>query len=399
MHIGLGMCLRLGTFSWITCAACLVLLPPFFWDEIVFNRWFKRRPQMTNVTVYYRADCSFCHTVACAVSATLLCPESRLLAVDLDAADKRSGPQGQLAQAFKASSGWLAVVDHSGTVHLGWDAVGAVCRGSPLLRPLAGLVSSAEAHGKWVHGLLQLLVHHHPPPDDDADGADPELAAGYGRRPPPEQLPPSYRRSPALKRPQHKLLLAGLRFGVFLGVQAFAVFLVYTVIALNGANIGWHPGPDWSYRPLIAMLQLDQYWGVFAPRPPDVYFWINIEATLDDGTKAELFANRAYINAGPPIVPHTWAKPKEVWYGFKNHRWIKFFENGYLSHPSFRELRGEFGKFVCRNYNNHNFGPQRLWQYKVHLFSEQANYATMDGFNRIQLGSQVLWDHVCYNKR
>jgi len=44
MHLGFGMCMRLATFSWITQAALTVLLPSFFWDELVFKYVFPKTP-------------------------------------------------------------------------------------------------------------------------------------------------------------------------------------------------------------------------------------------------------------------------------------------------------------------------------------------------------------------
>lgn len=49
----------------------------------------------------------------------------------------------------------------------------------------------------------------------------------------------------------------------------------------------------------------DRYWGMFAPRPPDVMWWYNIEAELDDGRKAEISYDGSLFTFEPHI-PHTY---------------------------------------------------------------------------------------------
>lgn len=44
---------------------------------------------------------------------------------------------------------------------------------------------------------------------------------------------------------------------------------------------------------------------MFAPRPPDVLWWYNIEAELHDGTTAELF-NDGVLFTWEPNIPHTY---------------------------------------------------------------------------------------------
>ncbi len=46
---------------------------------------------------------------------------------------------------------------------------------------------------------------------------------------------------------------------------------------------------------------------MFAPRPPDTWWYYNIDSTLDDGKNVELFSNEALFTHEPN--PQTWTKP------------------------------------------------------------------------------------------
>lgn len=86
---------------------------------------------------------------------------------------------------------------------------------------------------------------------------------------------------------------------------------------------------------------------MFAPRPPDLHWWYNMEATLDNGTMAELSANGAFYDQEYNI-PHTWDKPDPFYVTLKNHRWFKYFENGINISPNNQELRMQFARWLCR---------------------------------------------------
>lgn len=101
---------------------------------------------------------------------------------------------------------------------------------------------------------------------------------------------------------------------------------------------------------LMLSSHLDQSWAMFAPSPPYVQWWYNIEGKLDNGTQVELFNKGALFTHVPNEF--SWEKPSvsngDFKISFKNHRWFKYFENGYNSHATHEALRLEFGKWICR---------------------------------------------------
>jgi len=184
-------------------------------------------------------------------------------------------------------------------------------------------------------------------------------------------------------------------FGVV--VEVFLSFLLFLVITWNMGNIQKY---EWStphsVRPVLWVTQLDQYWGMFAPRPPDVMWWYNIEAELHDGTTAELFNDGALFTFKPNI-PHTFDKPKSLHDSMGNHRWFKLFENGLNSHEAREDLRLNFGRWLCREFNNRNFDDKRLYKYNIHWMNERVDTTKQDG-TRYPGAKQTIWSHVCYDK-
>jgi hypothetical protein len=140
---------------------------------------------------------------------------------------------------------------------------------------------------------------------------------------------------------------------------------------------------------------------MFAPRPPSVHWWYSIEGTLDDGRKVELFANQAWYSLEPNVVPefaNPRTKPDPFYITFKNHRWFKYFENGYNNYPhSNNEIRLTFGRWLCRNYNRVNQGVDRLHTYSINLVSETVDTLKLDG-TRHYNGFSTMWNHICYDK-
>jgi hypothetical protein len=58
---------------------------------------------------------------------------------------------------------------------------------------------------------------------------------------------------------------------------------------------------------ILQSLQLDQVWNMFSPRPPNLDWYYNIEGTLGNGAKVEIWGNRGIFDWN--IKPHSWEKP------------------------------------------------------------------------------------------
>jgi len=350
--------------------------------------------------VYYRKDCKQCNITAKVLSTFFLIPETQVIGVDaLDEASCEGGQdsnwnhsnQGEKSEhvvdlEMKSSShsivgsSWLTVEDHAGKVHRNFQAIQALCSISPVLYPVRFVTNSlGKKHVHMVHTIAKFLHNHD------------EIST----------VPTAHHRSKKVKAysPTKRYLKSLYRLSKFVLLNAMTGFLGMLVVSIVTSSHGFVTLGQLSkdYREFIWSTHMDQNWAMFSPRPPDVMWWYNFEGTLDNETKVELFRDGGWRTHDPK--PFTWDRPDPKTYVdcFKNHRWFKYFENGYNSHASHQTLRLEFGRWLCREYNKVNHGGAMLWKYSIHFMSEKVDTEKMDG-TRYILPKQTLWNHVCYEK-
>jgi hypothetical protein len=388
MHIGFAVCLRLGTFAWCTIAGVFVLYPPMFWDQFVYNVF--GTPERRGLRVYYRRNCDKCASVGHTLKIFAMAPQSKLIPSDCCQCSGCKASTGQTArsraeQLVGSSSGWLVTENTAtGRMSAGYDALLDVIELSPLLWIFLPLFLRA----RWMLSKVFSAVHAHTWGDTDTGNAVCLSALNLERR----------RKS--ANPPMWKEFI-GLFFRVVkLATLNFcAAFFLYVIVTYNLSNIGLHQyGPNPQVRPAIWATFSDQFWGVFAPRPPDSWWWYNIEAELHNGTTAEIF-NYGKLHSHEYTIPHSFDKPDDVGFyqGFRNHRWFKFYENGYNMHARNQDLRLNFGRWLCREYLTHRSGDERLYKFRLWMLGDRLNPNDELG-PRLSTGKRVLWDHRCYDK-
>jgi len=144
---------------------------------------------------------------------------------------------------------------------------------------------------------------------------------------------------------------------------------------------------DLTTRDLFLVLQLDQIWDMFAPRPPNIDWWFVLEASLSDGSNIDLWGNGGLFNwEGRPLA----FDKGDVVSGYKRHRWFKYFER-YANHQSNNVIRLHFGRYVCRTYNSKHSNSKRLSTFKMWWVFE---FQQMDG-SVTSGGRNLLWEHIC----
>jgi hypothetical protein len=104
---------------------------------------------------------------------------------------------------------------------------------------------------------------------------------------------------------------------------------------------------------------LDQFWGMFSPRPPLEDGWFVIRGTLNDGEEVDLF------RGGRPL---TWEKPRRVADDYPNERWRKFMMN--LPGPGQDENRSNLIRFFWDRWNREHTGGRQLRELKLYFVLE-----------------------------
>lgn len=151
-------------------------------------------------------------------------------------------------------------------------------------------------------------------------------------------------------------------------------------------NVGYLPFPS-ALSPVFYALQLDQSWEMFSP-PPTIVYYHNIELILENGTHAELIsANGLFRWQAGPL---TGLPPEPLYPNYGNHRNWKFWES-YNWHPANPEIRLEFGRWVCREWNSRHTGDQRVKRHITYYYW----YPVPEPGEVPKPYREVMWDHYC----
>lgn len=134
------------------------------------------------------------------------------------------------------------------------------------------------------------------------------------------------------------------------------------VVVWNVQTTGRHLNPEFprlirseSVVKGMTILRLTQYWNVFAPHPPRKDAWLMVVATLNDGSKVDLF------RGGAPVE---WTKPEHVGDIFNNVRLRKYVDNLGVRRTGWRHYQ-PYAAMHVRRWNARN--PESRHVKKVEL--------------------------------
>lgn len=354
MHFGFVLCLRLGLFFYVCSVAVFALIPSSPWD-ILLSRL--RTVERKSFAVYYHENSRFSKRLAHILQTFLLIPGTGLSNFE----NLSEGGVFTELYTSKIDEIWLVAEDIRGTRYKNEKAVRAVFAHSPLAWPFTPLAAPLSR-------LLSLL-HSRSLPFPEKENV--RHATGYRKR--------------KFFGPRAK------RVGK-IASSVLVLFLAVYVISWNMGNIGvqYHFPP--SMNAIGWLLHIDQSWGMFSPHPPKAHWWYVIEAESDKGVVFELFRDSGLFR-WEGNTPFSFDKADPFHESFGNHRWFKYFENGY-NNRNRMDLRLHFGKWVCRQYNARHLGVDRLYHFKVHFVIEDQPLEAPRENQR----SEVLWEHICYEK-
>jgi len=180
---------------------------------------------------------------------------------------------------------------------------------------------------------------------------------------------------------QYKYNKARYHKVMYVIMQLGLLYILYLSVCWNLANVGYtNWSPPEKDRGIVWLLRLDQMWNMFTPQPPKTSWWYSIEGELVNEKKVEIFKNGAMftweynydLSDDPPDLPLT----------FKNHRWFKYFENGF---NQIEHLREPFGRYLCREYNKRHPVETQLWRYKIYAESHTVDLTGKKTRNQRQL--------------
>lgn len=110
--------------------------------------------------------------------------------------------------------------------------------------------------------------------------------------------------------------------------QIMAAMSLLYILHWNAYNL--NPSLKQWFTPVANTVRLDQYWGMFAPKPMQDDGWFSMAALLDDGSRVDLFQDGR---------PHSFERPKDIVHMHKTARWAKYWMNLWM------EKHGKYRKY------------------------------------------------------
>ncbi|KAF2077349.1 hypothetical protein CYY_001352 [Polysphondylium violaceum] len=415
MHLGFVLCLRLGLFFWVTAGAQIINVPPFLWEMIYGYCEKKILKGQRPVRIFYNTTSPMSQKIALAyktffmlsstasfapinhlkdeitistMSPTSATPFESESDGEYDDADEvqrsvhkrhaagissnnnytlSGGSSSMFGKKDILGDDWLVVIDSNGIRKRNVTALNYITSKSPLLFPFA--MAFANVPQKVVDYFAKLMDSLHSRSQQN------QILTG--------------KRSPYQKKKIPR------QYSVYYSIvnNIWMAFICWFLLAYNLNVFHINVGYKHSYHQLAYLLRLDQGWNMFSPQPPKSHWWHVIHGQLDDGTQVELFKNEGLFNFEINTEVN-FEKPDPFYPSYGNHRWFKYWENGFNSNNA-DALRLELGRYICREFNSRHYGPEMLYKFSVYFVHE---YQNLDG--TVSASShQSLWNHICYEKK
>jgi hypothetical protein len=162
--------------------------------------------------------------------------------------------------------------------------------------------------------------------------------------------------------------------------EAFVAFVFLYVVCWNLTAIEWvKMGMPGTLRWIGLTFKLEQRWRMFAS-PMKGDGWFVMPGTLKDGTKVDVW------QGGGEVL---WDKPERTAEAYRNQHWRKYMEA--IRKERYRKLRPYFGRYLCRQWNEHTIGGRRLKQVEIWFVMER----TLPGYQTAEPTRRRLLRYTC----
>jgi vitamin K-dependent gamma-carboxylase-like protein len=162
--------------------------------------------------------------------------------------------------------------------------------------------------------------------------------------------------------------------------DGLVLFLMVYVLSYNLATLKGNPAqmPRWVGW-LGPVLQLQQRWDMFAPRPPKFSGWYVIPGRLADGTWRDVWHGGAV----------RWEKPPLVSAAYRNQRWRKYLR--LLTKEKYSGYRTYFAHYLCAQWNARHRESERLEEAAIYFVRED----TLPAYQPTEPQRLLLWQSRC----
>lgn len=338
-HLGIFATMNIGLFPFIAIVMWAIFIPGEVWDKI--QNYFRRK-HFGEMTLYYDEECNFCQKGVRIIREFFLLPE-----VIISPAQKSPS----IYAAMVKNNSWVVVTEKDKkSFHFnGWIEI---VKNSPVLFPLSFLFRARPVH--YLGQKIYVWVSTHRP-----------LMGKIT-----QFLDYRFPRKPILSL---KILS-----------QLAGTFILTTLIMWNLGTIKKYNINSPFFQNVARWLHLYQEWNMFAPFPKMDNIWIEIPATLGDGTEIELITGSRDVYS---------IKDQQFYKSIPNEHWRKF----YLNVSEKVDNARYFGGYLCRLWNKRNVRLVKnttLRKMEIIVFSQMnLPNGEKDGITR-----KLTWNHWCFDE-
>lgn len=146
---------------------------------------------------------------------------------------------------------------------------------------------------------------------------------------------------------------------------------------------------SWNFIPRI-----DQYWGMFAPDPANIDYWLVIDGELtarnDPTKKIERDLWKDYALGKKSNGRVSFEKPEDLHTLSVSDRWRKYVYN-LLGEYNDQRFKKYFAESWCRRYNQDENSPYILERFTIYSMSQTIG----QNYSRSAVQKQTVWQHCC----
>lgn len=338
-HFGIFLTMNIGLFTFICEAMWLLFLPGPFWDWL-FGYSYKNK--FHELKLYYDAECGFCQKGIRIFKEFLLLKE-----VQIATAQSVSSVYSDMQK----NHSWV-VVNEKGERFFHYNAFIEMLRHSPIGRWFVWFFGCGPV--AWIGGRMYHFVSHHRPLMGKA--------------------------SQFLNYKEEKKEIVTWKWLL----EACGAFILVTLLMWNLTTIKKFNVKAPFFQTVTRWLHLYQEWNMFAPYPKMDNIWVEIPATLSDGSEIELLTGSRDIFS---------VKDMAFYDQIANEHWRKF----YLNLSDRHDYARYYGGFLCRKWNERNIKwveGTTLRKLEIIVYS-QPNLPNGDkgGISR-----KLSWKHWCFDE-
>jgi len=334
LHMGIILTMWIGVFPYLCLAMWMIFLPSDFWDRI--SSFFAKR--FNPCHIYFDGDCGVCKKIVLIFREFLLVPKIKIsIAQD----------NPEILKEMNIHHSWV-VVNEKDEHFYHFSGFIELIKNSCLFFWLQGLLPKSLGHKTYIfisehRAFLSKMSQHF------------------------------------YLRPEKKTFIFFRWIKEMIGAFIFATLLMWNLTTIKKWN--FHAP---FFQKVIRGLHLYQEWNMFAPFPKMDNIWVEIPATLGDGSQMELLSgSRDIYGVKASLFPGL----------VKNEHWRKFFLN--VSERT--EYSKYYAGFLCRQWNDRHIrkvSETTLKKFDIIVYSQPIQTDGSAG----GIYKKMSWSHWCFDE-